>query len=64
MNILLRFGINFKWKIDERLSRFKCDAFLLVDIFEKVRNNSLKNYGLCPSHCLSAPNLIELGCNV
>ena len=30
---------------------------LLADVFEKFRNNSLKNYGLCPSHYLSAPDL-------
>ena len=35
----------------------KCDVFLLDDVFEKFRNNSLKNYGLCPSHYLSAPGL-------
>ena len=35
----------------------KCDILLLADVFEKFRNNSLKNYGLCPSHCLSAPTL-------
>ena len=29
----------------------------LADVFEKFRKNSLKNYGLCPSHCLSAPGL-------
>ena len=28
-----------------------------ADVFEKFRNNSLKNYGLCPSHYLSAPSL-------
>ena len=32
----------------------KCDGLLLADVFEKLRNNSLKNYGLCPSHYLSA----------
>ena len=32
----------------------KCDVLLLADVFEKFRNNSLKNYGLCPSHYLSA----------
>ena len=32
----------------------KCDVLLLADVFEKIRNNSLKNYGLCPSHYLSA----------
>ena len=34
-----------------------CDVLLLADVFEKVRNNSLKNYGLCPSHHLSALGL-------
>ena len=31
--------------------------FFSADLFEKFRNNSLKNYGLCPSHYLSAPGL-------
>ena len=35
----------------------KCNVFLLADVFEKFRNKSLKNYGLCPSHYLSAPGL-------
>ena len=35
----------------------KCDVLLLADIFEKFKNNSLKNYGLCPCYCLSAPAL-------
>ena len=30
---------------------------LLADVFEKFRNNSLKNYGLSPCHYLSAPAL-------
>ena len=34
----------------------KCDVRLLADVFEKFRNNSLKNYE-CPSHYLSAPVL-------
>ena len=35
----------------------KCDVLLLADVFEKFRNNSLKNYGLCPSHYLSTTGL-------
>ena len=35
----------------------KCDILLLADVFEKLRSNSLKNYGLCRSHYLSAPDL-------
>ena len=35
----------------------KCDVLLLAVLFAKFRNNSLKNYGLCPSHYLSAPAL-------
>ena len=32
----------------------KCDVLLLADVFEIFRSNSLKNYGLCLSHYLSA----------
>ena len=36
----------------------KCDVLLLGDVFEKFRNNnSIINYGLCPSHYFSAPVL-------
>ena len=35
----------------------KCDDLLLANVFEKFKNNSLKNYGSCPSHYLSAPSL-------
>ena len=35
----------------------KCDALLLADLFGKFRNNSFKNYGLCPSLYSSAPAL-------
>ena len=31
----------------------KRDVLLLADVFEKFRNNSIKNYGLCPNHYLS-----------
>ena len=30
---------------------------LLANVFEKIKSNSLKNYGLCASHYLSAPAL-------
>ena len=33
----------------------KCDVLLLADFFEKCKNNSLNNHGLCPGHYLSAP---------
>ena len=36
---------------------FQCDILLLAAVFEKLRNNSLKNYGLCPSYYLNAPAL-------
>ena len=36
---------------------FKCDVLFLADVFEKFRNSSLRNYGLCSSHYLSAPAL-------
>ena len=32
-------------------------TLLLAEMFEKFRNNSSKNYGLCPSHYLSSPGL-------
>ena len=35
----------------------KCDVSLLGDVFEKIRNDSLQNYGLCKRHYLSAPAL-------
>ena len=42
---------------DYHNSYLKCDVLLLADVFEKFRNNDLKNYGLSPSHYLSAPDL-------
>ena len=33
----------------------KCDVLLSADVFEKFRNNNIKNYTLLPSHYLSAP---------
>ena len=38
----------------------KCDVLLLAGVFERYRNNSLKNHGLCPSHYLT---WFKLGCN-
>ena len=35
----------------------KCNVLLLADAFEKFRNNSIKNNGLCPSNYLNAPAL-------
>ena len=39
----------------ERLTQFvfTSDILLLADFSEKFGNNSLMNYGLCPSHYLS-----------
>ena len=36
--------------------QLKCDFLLLADVFETFRNNSVKDYGLQPSHYLSAPS--------
>ena len=33
------------------------DILFLAAAFEEIRNSSLKNYGLCPSHYFSAPGL-------
>ena len=35
----------------------KFDVLLLADVFERFRNNSLRNYGLYPSHYLRALGL-------
>ena len=35
----------------------KCDVLLLVGVFEKFSNNSLKNNRLCPNHYLNEPGL-------
>ena len=39
---------------DEQDLYLKYDGLLLVDVFEKLKNNGLKNYGFCPSHYLIA----------
>ena len=53
---------DFKWISMETMKDYhklysKCDILLLAHVFEKFRNNSLKNYGLFPSHYLSSPGL-------
>ena len=56
--MLLMFGINLKSMMkDYHDLHLKCDFLLLADVFEKFRNNSLKNDGLCGSHYFSAPGL-------
>ena len=35
----------------------KRDVLLLADVFERFRNNSIKNYALFSSHYVSAPGL-------
>ena len=42
---------------DYHNSYLKCDVLLLADMFQKYRNYSVNNYGLCPSHYLRAPDL-------
>ena len=42
----------------------KCDVLLLANVFEKFRNICLENYGLCPSHYLSAQASIGMQCLV
>ena len=40
----------------------KCDDLSLPDVFEKFRNNSLRNYGLWPKSLFQRTSL-KLGCN-
>ena len=42
---------------DYHNSYLKCDVLLWAKVFEQFRNNSLKNYRLCPSHYLSTLGL-------
>ena len=58
MDMFLKFGKN-KMKVLKYYHDlyFKCCVLLLADVSEKFRNNSLKIYGLCSSHYLSAQGL-------
>ena len=49
--------IEMKTMKDYHVLFLKCDILLLADVFEKFRNNTLKNYGFCPTHYLSASSL-------
>ena len=55
--MFFRFGTNLKWKRWKiiLICILKSDVLLLADIFEKIRNNCLTNYGLCYTYYLSAP---------
>ena len=55
LNVWKKFEI--KTMKDYHDLHLKCNVLLLTDVLEKFRNKSLKNYGLCPSHYLSAPGL-------
>ena len=58
MDMFLKFGKN-KMKVLKYYHDlyFKCFVLLQADVSEKFRNNSLKIYGLCSSHYLSAQGL-------
>ena len=53
---VLKVWNKFKMKTmkDYRNLYIKCEVLPLADVFKKFRNNSIKNYGLRPSHYLGA----------
>ena len=53
----VRNKFQMKTKKDYHDLYLKCDVLLLADVFQKFRNNSLKNHGLFSSLYLSAPSL-------
>ena len=53
LNVLNKFEI--KMMKDYHELNLKFDVLLLAYVFKKFGNNSVKNYGLCPSHYFSAP---------
>ena len=50
LNVWNKFEI--KMMKDYHSLYLKWDVLLLTDVFEKFRNNSLKNYKLCPGNCI------------
>ena len=58
-DLVLKVWNKFAVKTMKNYNNFylKCDILLLEDVFEKYKNNSLKNYGLCLSHYLSTAAL-------
>ena len=56
---VIKNGNKFEMKTMKGFNNFylKCDVLLLVDVFEKFRNSSLKKFGSCSSHYLSASTL-------
>ena len=59
MDIILKFGIHFKWKTvkDYPELHWKHDVLLLADVIKKIRNNMGKDYVFRLSHYLSTPAL-------
>ena len=55
-----KFGM--KTIIDYRDLYLRCNVLLLVDVFEKVRNNSIKNYAFI-SKSLFKSTSVKMGCN-
>ena len=53
MDMFLKDEKRLKTVKDYHDLKLKCNILLLADVFEKLRNKSLKNYELCPSHYLS-----------
>ena len=49
--------IEMKTMKDYHAFYLKCEVLLLADMFEKFRNDSLKNYGWCSSYYFSVPSL-------
>ena len=55
--MFLRFGIHEMKKMKDYYNLYLKRDTLLLAVFQKFRNNSLKIYGLCPGHYWSAAAL-------